>query len=216
MATTTPSHPLPPLRPFVNGVRDRNVRFPRIGELVLIRLPFDISGPASIISGSAGYSYHPCIVLGVFVRAYTWEMNVYVCCTYGGEPDAVSYVSSLLPTDRNRLLPLPSHLPLYTPPGFGAPLSFRNVLWHKPGWLVINSVMVDMGRNSPYKPFQPQGVLPSAEVYRIRVYKSLLVAASIASTTLLPPGLGDTGGAGAGATGAGAGGAGVGGAHDTT
>lgn len=117
-----------PPRPFVNGVRDRNVRFPRIGELVLIRLPFDISGPASIISGSAGYSYNPCIVLGVFVRTYTWEMNVYVCCTYGGEPDAVSYVSSLLPTDRNQLLPLPYHLPLYTPPGFGTPLSFRNVL----------------------------------------------------------------------------------------
>ncbi|KAL0636493.1 hypothetical protein Q9L58_004543 [Maublancomyces gigas] len=167
---TTSSHPLSPLRPFVNRVRDLSVRFPELGELVLMRLPFNMPGPASIISdsaisGSNGHKYHPCIVVGF------------------NEPDPVSYVNSLLPTERDQLLPLiyyPYPHSHYSPPGFGPPLSLENFLSDKPVWLVINPFIVDMG-NSPYKPFQPQGILPSTEVDRIKAYKSSVATDSAAS-----------------------------------
>lgn len=56
-----------PLRPYTGGggIPDRNIRFPDIGELVLIRLPFDMLGPTSVISSSASiYNYHLYLVIG--------------------------------------------------------------------------------------------------------------------------------------------------------
>lgn len=113
-------------------------------------------GPASIISdsaisGSNGHNYHPCIVVGLYTGVHSWEVKVYVCRAYSNEPDPVSYVNSLLPTERDQLLPLLYHSHShshYSPPGFGSPLSLENFLSDKPVWLVINSFIVDMG-NSP-------------------------------------------------------------------
>ena len=44
------SHPLPPpLRPYSNGMRPSNVHLPVFGELIMIRLPFDMHGPPSTL-----------------------------------------------------------------------------------------------------------------------------------------------------------------------
>lgn len=161
MAATTPSYTLPPLRPFINGVRDRSVRIPETGEIVLMRLPCDMPGPVSIISSSAlsgsdDRNYHPCIVVGSFVGMHSWEVKIYVCRAYSTSPDSASYVSSLPPAMRNQLLPMPYHPRPSTPMGFGASLSFRNFLSDKPSWLIINSIIVDMGGNSPVSYFSCQ------------------------------------------------------------
>ena len=61
-----------PLRPFnSNGARDPSNRPPSVGEPILVRLPHNMPGASSVISGSAlsganSTSYHPCIVYCVF------------------------------------------------------------------------------------------------------------------------------------------------------
>jgi len=98
------SHPLPPpLRPYSNGMRPSNVHLPVFGELIMIRLPFDMHGPPSTLphtainSGASRHNYHPCVVRSVFNVEKSWEVNVYGCRLYGHAPDPVSFVRSLPP-----------------------------------------------------------------------------------------------------------------------
>lgn len=157
MAAPIPSHPLAPLRPYVNGERDMNVHLPAIGELIMMRLPFNMPGPTSIISNSAisgsnERNYHPCLVIRMVLDDDCWEVEVYICRSFREKSDPVSYVRSLPPSDYNLFLPLPSCYipPPDTPSGFGAPLSFNNSYYsQKPGWLLAKPTIVYMDERSP-------------------------------------------------------------------
>lgn len=59
-----------------------------------MRLPFNMSGPASIISdsainGSSNYNYHPCIVVGSFVGTHS-VINPFIVDMGGNPPVSFS------------------------------------------------------------------------------------------------------------------------------
>lgn len=142
----------PPLRPYSNGVRASNVRLPAIGELIMIRLPFDMHGPPStlphtaISSGATRQNYHPCVVLSKHQTLESWHVTVYVCVH---DPDPVSFVLSLPPNEFDYLLPVPSNPRPATPAAFGAPLSFDGTYFSpKAGWLIAKPISVVMGNQA--------------------------------------------------------------------
>jgi hypothetical protein len=149
------SRPLPPpLRPYSNGMPVANVRLPHIGELIMIRLPFDMRGPPSslphsALSGATRRNYHPCVVLSTLQTLDSWHVIVYVCRSYVYDPNPASFVLSLPPNEFDYLLPVPSNPRPATPAAFGAPLSFDSTyLSWKPGWLIAKEVIIDMGNQA--------------------------------------------------------------------
>jgi len=149
------SRPLPPpLRPFSNGERAENVRIPALGELIMIRFPFDARGPPSTlpdtaVSGGTRENYHPSVVLSVDVLTETWHVTVYLCRSYVHHPDPVSFVLSLPPNEVSYFLPLPSNPRPATPASFGAPLSFDSTYFSpNPGWLIAKPITVEMGNQA--------------------------------------------------------------------
>jgi len=149
------SRPLPPpLRPYSNGRRAANVRLPAIGELIMIRFPFDACGPPSTLahttlSGATRENYHPCVVLSEHLTIKSWHVTVYLCRSYVHHPDPVSFVLSLPPNEFGYLLPLPSNPRPATPAAFGAPLSFDSTYFSpNPGWLIAKPITVEMGNQA--------------------------------------------------------------------
>ena len=150
------SRPLPPpLRPYSNGMRPSNVRLPVFGELIMIRLPFDMHGPPStlpqtaISSGATHHNYHSCIVRSVFDVEKSWEVNVYGCCSYGHALDPVSFVRSLPPNEFDHLLPVPSNPHPATSAAFGVPLSFDGTYFRaKACWFIAKPITVEMGNQA--------------------------------------------------------------------
>jgi hypothetical protein len=140
----------PPLRPYSNGKPAANVRVPHIGELIMIRLPFDMRGPPSTLpdtalSGATRENYHPCVVRCTLQTLDSWHVIVYVCRSYVHDPDPVSFVQSLLPNEFNYLLPIPSNPRPATPAAFGAPLSFDSTYFaRKAGWLIAKPITLKM------------------------------------------------------------------------
>jgi hypothetical protein len=144
----------PPLRPYSNRVRDENVRLPAIGELIMLRLPFDMRGPPSTLphtalSGATRQNYHACVVRSVLRSWEGWQVTVYVCRSFVHEPDPVSFVLSLPPNEFDYCLPVPSNPRPATPAAFGAPLSFdSNYFSPKAGWLIAKPITVEMDNQS--------------------------------------------------------------------
>lgn len=154
----------PPQRPIRHdGSRDLDIRLPDINEVIMARLPFEVTlGPPSIIStdpltNADDANYHLCIVSGrVFHRQRnSIQLDVWVCLGFSSAvPDSHTFVRSLSAEWQECLLPVPyapqdPHLdPLPTPAGFGEPLQLGGILARKPCYLNIKTVPIRLTRGT--------------------------------------------------------------------
>lgn len=156
-----PNRPTPPQRLFAtDGSPDDSIPLPRIGEAIMLRLPFDVVlGPPSIISSAVsnatGANYHLCFVSAVNPAANHVRINVWVCLSFSAAlPTPYQYVQSLSPGWQACLLPIPfaAQTPpmvrLPTPTGFGAPLDIGGFLARKPCFLTIKPSTVLLDTNA--------------------------------------------------------------------
>ncbi|KAF8250252.1 hypothetical protein K440DRAFT_659692 [Wilcoxina mikolae CBS 423.85] len=208
----TPNNTLPPLRPYVHGAWDPAVGLPPRGSVIIIRLPFSMPGPASVISSSAvsgatRYNYHLCIVINSMGGFHDWELDVFVCRSFSEQLDPISYVSGLDQLTSKYLIPLHWDPALPTPAVFGAPLSLPDYIPRRATWVIASSCHINMGGNSQYKLFNPRVAITRQELNRLITYSRTMGSAPASLIVPVPGPGGPTmmggmmGGADVGATG---------------
>ena len=167
MANTSPvAHgPLPPVRPYDSeGQRNPDAPLPMAGDLISIRLPFELPNATSVVPTSSMNTTsgrrrrpHPCIVYTVTdVPAFgEWRIEVFICRSFFDSTsrptptDCIAYVPSLPEEHREKLIPLEPWLPgqpaAAVPVGYGTAVSFDPGFWRdSPSWVVTDIATVIM------------------------------------------------------------------------
>ena len=120
-----PQKPIPMLGP--------GGRLPYIGELVLIRMPYeDVIGRLSVTLESGTIStgkqskqpkFHPVIISNYGKGSSGVEIQGFLVRSFTDQIDPVQHIDGKPESEKDLLLPMPSKTPAATPPAFGAPIT---------------------------------------------------------------------------------------------
>jgi hypothetical protein len=120
---------------------------PGIGDIVMLRLPFEVmlglpsQISSSALSGATGSNYHMCVINTIIPTSCRMLLiKCWVCFTFSSHPNPINYVNSELGSEWSKfLLPLPGNPSGPIPPtpiDFGASLYVKDFVTSKPTWLL--------------------------------------------------------------------------------